>query len=326
MNETDVIVCRHLSIFVVYTGLSSTTDMASDISTCVVNAILAVLSSIGNACVILAYHGNLALQNKSNLLIVALAFTDLLVGVLVQPLFIWVKIKHMTGSIDCFLEIVSDLSTKFSFSVSLLTLGLVVTAERYIAVFHPLKHHAWLTKKKLFHAIIFIWIGTGLVIVIIPFGVPRVVYQSFGLLLIVLTLTSSSVLYIKIARKLRMKSRVTSARPSTRVKRVSWALNPSQVRAAVTMFYVLGSLFICWLPMLSGFVYVSIKGQDLKYQKFLWTWGVTCIFLNSFCNPFIYSWRNRGMSYAIRTLFISDRNAFVPPEVVSTGRKSYSVT
>ncbi len=327
MNSSDMVVCRHISIYKVYSENPSSTDMASDISSCVVNAILAILTTIGNASVILAYHGNQALQNKSNLLIVALAFTDILVGIMVQPLFIWVKIKQMTGTIDCALEIISDLSTKFSFSVSLLTLGLIVTPERYIAVFHPIKHHTWLTKRKLFYSIIFIWLATTAVILIIPFGVPRVVYQSFGLVLIVFTLTTSLFLYIKIARKLRMmKSRVFAPHGVERTKSLSRTMNPSQIRAAMTMFYVLGSLFICWIPILSGFIYVKIQGQNLVYQQFLWTWGVTCTFLNSFCNPFIYSMRNRNMSLAIRRLFVNDRS--VNPQVLnaSVGKQSFSMT
>lgn len=329
MNKTELIVCRHISIYKVYSGDQSTADMVSDVSTCVVNALLAILTCIGNTCIILAYHRNQALQTKSNLLIVALALTDLLVGALVQPLFVWVKIKQMMGTIDCFLEIVSDLSTKFSFGVSLLTLGLIVTTERYIAVFYPLKHHAWLTKKKLLYSIILIWVATAVVTMIIPTGVPAVVYQSFGLALIVLTLTTSLSLYIKIGRKLHgMKSRVAPPRGNShpRLQRVSWAPNPSQIRAAVTMFYVLGSLFICWIPMLSGFVYVSIKGQNLVYQQFLWTWGVTCIFLNSFWNPFIYSWRNQNMSLAIRRLFAKDRTMCTSMINMSMSRQLHSIT
>ena len=328
MNNSNVVVCRHISIYEVYSNNPSGIDMASDVGACAVNAILAILTTIGNTCIILAYHRNQALQTKNNLLIVALALTDLLVGVLVQPLFVWVKIIQMMGKIDCFLEIVSDLLTKFSFSISLLTLGLIVTPERYIAVFHPVKHHTWLTKRKLFYSIIFIWFATAVVVLIIPFGVPRVVYQSFGLILIVLTLSTSLFLYLKIARKLRgMKSRVAPPTGMARAKRVSRTLNPSQIRAAITMFYVLGSLFICWIPMLSAFIYVSIRGQNLVYQKFLWTWGVTCIFLNSFCNPFIYSMRNRNMSLAIRRLIVKDRNVDLQTgDVMSMGRPSYSVS
>lgn len=327
LNKSNIVVCQHISIFQEYTGNHSSTDMVSDISACIVNAVLTILTIIGNSCIILAYHENRTLQTKSNLLIVALAFTDLLVGIFVQPLFIWVKIKQMMGTIDCLLEIISDLSTKFSFSISLLTLGLIVTTERFFAVFYPLKHHAWLTKKKLFYSIIVVWVTTAIVVLSIPLGIPRVVYQSFGLILIVLTLATSLFLYTKIARKLRtMKSRIA---PSTgpRVKRLSWTSNPSQIRAAVTMFYVLGSLFICWIPMLSGFLYVSIQGQNLVYQKFLWTWGVTCIFLNSFCNPFIYSWRNRNMSSAIRRLFVNG-NRDVDSAIVNLSmlRQSYSMT
>lgn len=328
MNDSNVVICGHISIFKVYTGHPSTSDMASDISACVVNAILGILTSIGNSCVIFAYHRNYGLQTKSNLLIVALALTDLLVGMLVQPLFIWAKIKQMIGIIDCRLEIISDLFTKFSCVVSLLTLGFIVTVERYTAVFHPIKHHSKLTKKKLFYSIIFTWVAAAIVILSIPLGIPTIVYQSLGLALIVITLTTSLLLYMKIAKKLRMmKSRVTPTRTNSRVHRVSFAtLNPSQVRAAVTMFYVLGSLFICWLPMLAGLLYVAIQGQNLVYQKFLWTWGVTCIFLNSFFNPFIYSLRNRNMSLAIRRLLVKDRDAAVLIVAMSVGKQSCSIT
>ncbi|XP_028407936.1 histamine H2 receptor-like [Dendronephthya gigantea] len=328
MNKSNIVVCQHISIFHEYTGNHSSTDMISDIITCIVNAVLAILTTIGNSCIIFAYHDNRTLQTKSNLLIVALAFTDLLVGILVQPLFVWVKIKQMMGNIDCLLEIISDLSTKFSFGISLLTLGLIVSTERYFAVFYPLKHHTWLTKKKLFYSILVVWVTAAIAVLSILLGIPRVVYQPFGLTLIVLSLATSLFLYIKIARKIRtMKSRTAPSPGLSRVKRVSWTSNPSQIRAAVTMFYVLGSLFICWIPMLSGFLYVSIQGQNLVYQKFLWTWGVTCVFLNSFCNPFIYSWRNRNMSTAIRRLFVKG-NHDVDGTIVNLSmvRQSYSMT
>ena len=328
MNDSNLVECGHLVIFKIHTDYPDTSNLASDISACVVNAILAILTSIGNASVIFAYHRNYGLQTKSNLLIVALALTDLLVGMLVQPLFIWVKVKEMMGIIDCKLEVISDLSTKFSCVVSLLTLGFIVTTERYIAVFHPIKHHSKLTKRKLFYSIIFTWVAAAAVVFSIPLGIPSTVYLSLGLLLIVITLTTSLLLYIKIAKKLRMmKSRVTPKVATSRGHRVSFAtLNPSQVRAAVTVFYVLGSLFICWLPMFGGLLHVSIQGPNLVYQKFLWTWGLTCIYLNSFFNPFIYSLRNRNMSLAIRRLFVKDRDVRASIVAMSVGRQSCSIT
>ena len=310
MNDSKPVQCGHLSIYPVYTN-SSSGDMASDITACVVNIILSVLTTIGNLSVMMAYFKNSNLQTKSNTLIVALAFSDLVVGLWVQPSFVWVKITEMNDAINCALEIINDLSTKFCIVVSMVTLGMVVSAERYLAIFHPLKHRTWLTERKLLGTIAVVWISVTIFVVSIPLGIPHRVYRPLGLALILLSLLSSLSLYLKIAKKVRqMKCRtnprenITGRKNNTSQGSARENTPSQQIRTAVTLFYVLGALCVSHLPMVGGFVYASICGQDVIYQKFLWTWGVTFLFLNSFCNPFIYSWRNRYMSTAIRRLFV----------------------
>ena len=117
MNTSQLVLCGHMSIYSLYSNTSSTTDMASDIAVCVINILLAILTTVGNASVIAAYMKNTNLQTKNNLLIVALAMTDLIVGLWAQPSFVWVKITEMDGRIDCRIEIINDLTTKFCITV-----------------------------------------------------------------------------------------------------------------------------------------------------------------------------------------------------------------
>lgn len=277
--------------------------MASDIAVCVINILLAILTTIGNASVIVAYMKNSNLQTKNNLLIVALAMTDLVVGLWAQPSFVWVKITEMDGRIDCIIEIINDLTTKFCITVSLLILCVVVSAERYLAVFHPFKHRAWLTKRKLLVAVTVIWIGVGMFVTSIPLGIQHNIYRPVGLTIIFISLLVSVSLYVKIAKKL-YKMKVTTHSGNLQRSCSGRMTTAQQIKYAVTLFYVFSALCVTHFPIIIGFLYASIHGQDSLYQQFFWTWGVTFLFLNSFCNPIIYSWRNRHMSMAIRKLFV----------------------
>lgn len=318
MNTSQLVLCGHMSIYSLYSNTSSTTDMASDIAVCVINILLAILTTVGNASVIAAYMKNTNLQTKNNLLIVALAMTDLIVGLWAQPSFVWVKITEMDGRIDCRIEIINDLTTKFCITVSLLILCVIVSAERYFAVFHPFKHRTWLTKRKLLGTIAVICIGVGMFVISIPLGIHHHIYRPVGIIIILISLFTPVSLYVKIAKKLR-KMKVKT-QPGNLERCCSGGITAvQQIRYAVTLFYVFGALCVTHFPMIIGFLYVSISGQHSFYQKFFWTWGVTFLFLNSFCNPIIYSWRNRHMSLGIRKLFVR-RNTMV------TGGKTIHVT
>ena len=103
---------------------------------CVVNIILAVTASTGNALIIAAICKNSNLRTPTNTLICALAFSDFGVGILVHLSFVPFKIGQIQQeklSLYCFSQSF-NFSTGFLFSLFSLLIITSVAIERYLAL------------------------------------------------------------------------------------------------------------------------------------------------------------------------------------------------
>ncbi|KAL3316371.1 5-hydroxytryptamine receptor 7 [Cichlidogyrus casuarinus] len=141
----------------------------------VVNAIICVLLAIiligtagGNFLVVLAVYLVKKLQTPSNLLIVSLAFSDLLVGLLVMPFSI---IDFMTGYWP-FNEGICDMYV--SFDVLLCTSSILnlcaISIDRYLVITKPLEYAARRTPMLMGILIASAWIISALISIPPNFG------------------------------------------------------------------------------------------------------------------------------------------------------------
>ena len=104
---------------------------------CVLNAPLMILSIIGNALVIAAIFRTSSLSSPSTTLLCNLACTDLLIGLVIQPLFIAKELKPDHSLLDIF-EI-----TSFSLcGVSLCTMR-TISMDRFAALHYHLRLFPW---------------------------------------------------------------------------------------------------------------------------------------------------------------------------------------
>ncbi|XP_028393211.1 beta-1 adrenergic receptor-like [Dendronephthya gigantea] len=139
-----------------------------------VNLLSALLGSIGNVLVILSYLKNSHLRTLSNIPLLSLATSDLLVTAVVQPLYatklavitvfcgsstgsqaIFLAecrcsqlLKEIYGSHDCVLWTVVRQTSYFFGGVSLLTVT-VMSLERFVTLAFPYRYHLILTKARI---------------------------------------------------------------------------------------------------------------------------------------------------------------------------------
>ena len=113
---------------------------------------------IFNILVMMAVKTNSWLRNKYNALLACLAGTDLMTGVLGQPVLIANQIYRLTGagtfaSDFCGLRnITSRTSAVASFQHLIL-----ISIEGYIAIKYSYKYHAIITKRRLVRAVLTAW-------------------------------------------------------------------------------------------------------------------------------------------------------------------------
>ena len=277
----------------------------------VVNLFLLVLIVLGNITVILAYFRNTTLQSVPNMLLITLAFTDLFVGIVAQPLFITILVRDVLGVRPlCWLALLSSVTLKFCGGASFMTLSLIISLERYMAICYPLKHRCWITKTRLKRAVGVLW---SFLLALSGSLLLGLSYKASFLILSILTFTAVTVTAFScggILRKLKMRWQMHIStvdidgelRSRSAASATSNKAEKSDYKTAVTMFYIIGAIVVCYTPMFAAVVYAQAKSRDELYLKYFYPNAMTLIFLNSFLNPVIYCLRNKKFTNAIRKI------------------------
>ena len=122
-----------------------------------INSISAITAILLNSLVIIVVATKQQLKTRYNILLACLAATDLLVGVLVQPLFVASDIKHILGigpfcALDTVLVVVSY--GVCGASISHLVL---ISVERYVFIKFPLRYEDIVTEERINGGVLTAW-------------------------------------------------------------------------------------------------------------------------------------------------------------------------
>eukprot|EP00057_Strongylocentrotus_purpuratus_P028843 XP_011683317.1 PREDICTED: uncharacterized protein LOC105447218 [Strongylocentrotus purpuratus] len=129
---------------------------------------------IGNLLVIISYFQDRKLrQRPANLIILNLAFADLIVGLvsLTVNLTTIVSGRWLFGEYICRLYSVIDYVAVYVSCVMIV----FISIDRYLLVTKPIKHRSFVTRKRVRYAIISAWIINFTVFVLLSFG-----WSTFG--------------------------------------------------------------------------------------------------------------------------------------------------
>jgi hypothetical protein len=124
----------------------------------VINALAAFFAICCNFVVVYIISKTPSLQTPSNILILGLAISDFIVGILSQPFFCLAKYFYVARDIDLFCTTVKvyDSSVNSLGTVSFLTLS-AITADRYLAVYLHLRYLELVTVRRYGIVLVCIW-------------------------------------------------------------------------------------------------------------------------------------------------------------------------
>ena len=256
---------------------------------------LAIFTVITNALFISTYLNNRILQNTSNMLLVVLAISDILVGLLAEPMAIIRAIMEILGTQNCILFNISRLVIIFCSGLSFLTI-IVITHDRYIAIYYPLRYPVLFSKRN----VKIIEVGCGMVLV--GLLVCRVVLPLEIFFMIICSLTfyttlSALVVYIKILLAARrQKIRIRSMVRSSQYYRPAISLH--EIKTTQVMVYVLGAMILCYYPGTCFWIYSAYHGYTLESLYTVVPYLEIAVFLNSAINPVTYLLRSRSIRCA----------------------------
>ncbi|XP_046860950.1 G-protein coupled receptor 39-like [Xenia sp. Carnegie-2017] len=258
-----------------------------------INGIAFICGMILNSLVVFCWLKSSQLQKKvCHFTICLLSCVDLLAvainsPVLITELIFWIgekesifKLRTVTHFFDVFL----------AFSLNTL---LLVSFERYLAVFHPIFHHTKVTKSLLIKLhFVFLFISTMMFLIHITehFLASTIL---FCLLFMFPFIYVNTKLHI-ISKKYRRKNVTTSESHSQLSKK-----GKSFIKSISTCLLLVACVSICFMPTIISYIVWALKkhrlGSQLYMAKTFW-----CI--NSTTNCLLIFWRNKNLRSEARKI------------------------
>ena len=262
-----------------------------------VDILLSITAFAGNSLILVALHKESCLHPPSKLLYRCLATTDLLVGLVVQPLYAayLISVVQEQWSLCRVAFYAVFITGSVLFLVSLMTMT-AISVDRLLALMLGLRYKQIVTLKRTYIIVTTFWVFT-LVASLCGIFYRRIILL-YSRLVTSFCLIISLASYTKIFCTLRYhQAQVGDQQQSSQTN----ALNMARFRKAVySALWVQLALVVCYVPIyVLGIVITHTK----KYSLLLvvtWEVVVTLLYFNSTLNPFLYCWKISEVRQAVK--------------------------
>ena len=264
----------------------------------------------GNVVVLWLFYKHESLRTISNRFLASLSIADVLVGFVIDP--VWIVIKcWIQPEVHSNLFLTSTMLWIHTTAATTLN-SCCVSIDRFIAIRFPFRYQDSLTKRRCFAVIILVWF-ISLSLPFLMFSRERKdrkeLFEFITITICLVPLLVVSFCYIlifKLARKqFRRILETTNIPDSGENMRVRVMQN---FKAIKTVGFVLSAYIITWMPsvvlQLVNFYYIEENRDGLcKVKLVVWPWVEAIAFTSSAINPLIYYLRNSDFRRAFRRTF-----------------------
>ena len=275
----------------------------TNILTCILNVMFSIITCVGNSTILLAIKNTRDLHTPSYVLLGCLAFSDLLVGLICQPLFVGVKITEFERNLTvyCWLRMLLTRSGWTTAGVSFFTVA-AVSVDRLIALHLHLRYSAFVTVSRVLQATLVIWILSVILCVVLRFWMMTAEWFFIPLVIFVVVSVVLTVSTMKIFQMVRRHQRQMKIQTEAVSNLQSMTVNVLKCRkSAVTVLYIYGLFVICYVPFFGTLITTMFHRYTIK-EQIANDFSTTIIFVNSFINPVVYCWRIREIKKAVKNI------------------------
>ena len=263
------------------------------VTAAIINSIAWPFTVFLNVLVVLVVKTKRRLQTCSNVLLACLAVTDLMVGLVVQPLYLNITVFLLQGKeFDefCAITYLFAACIRTSASISLYHLALI-GGERYFTIKYCFTNESLITKTRLMIASALVWIVNVLLIVSSQ-GRGILVYSTPIVVLLVI------VFQVLVYREARRQEQHILAQQVSFEARTKFKKEKKALKLTAT---ILAAVFGCFaMPILVIFLMRFIDAEKIssgvktaaRYS------GMLPVILNSVINPIIYTVKNKQFRIA----------------------------
>ena len=268
----------------------------------VLNTSLSITAFLGNTLILVALHKESSLHPPSKLLLRSLAITDLLVGIIVEPLYVayLMSVKSKRWYICYNVYVALFIASYILCAVSLLVLT-AISVDRLLALWLGLRYRQVVTLRRVYITVIVMWVLSIVATSTSYIWNPQLlslflyIHLSFCLSIIIFS-------YMKIFFMLRHYQIQAEINVAQEQPRQAIPLNIARYRKAVySALWVQVTLFICYLPFGITQAFTDLKSVRFSSSVYLAkTFSFTFVFLNSALNPLLYCWKIKEVRQAVK--------------------------
>ena len=269
----------------------------------IVNVVLNVFSALTaivfNSITIQAIRKTSSLPNPLKILLLSLAYSDLAVGLVAQPLWIVTLSREEDTEVLC---IIQSALANASF------LGIMaLNVDRFLAVHLHLRYRELVTYKRVLSLAILTWVFSALLSSICRW-ITEDLSEFMNITIIVwsLCLIFLTVISCRLYFAVRVHTKQIQALQLKQTALSDEVANASRLRkSAVSSFYVNFVFLVCYLPFYCSLIRKFFKSEAFVNSQIwqeLFPLSRTLMFMNSCLNPVIYCWRMRDIRHAIKDI------------------------
>ena len=269
------------------------------ISFSAVNILLSITAILGNSLILIALHKESSLHPPSKLLYRCLATTDLLVGLVNQPLYAtyWMSMVYEHWSFCQYAKDAIVISSYVLCGVSLMTMT-VISVDRLLAMLLGLRYKEIVTLRRTYIILTIVWVGC------LVAGLFSYLNYRIGLWYRIITIPSCLVIsvasYTKIFRALSHHQAQIQDHVQRQRSQPS-ALNMARYRKAVyNAIWVQLALVVCYVPQFTVKIVIFLSTKRFSNFFLIYGMATVLIFFNSTLNPFLYCWKISEVRRAVK--------------------------
>lgn len=253
------------------------------------------------------------LQSPTNTLVLSLATSDLLVGLLVMP------VEAVRFIEPCWLlgDVMCALSYIVGFTLTSASVGnmVLISIDRYVAICFPLQYPSKITRSRAEASVSLCWacslLYNGLILKD-HLRQPDRYNSCYGECLVVVSYISGTIdlvftfiapcsiivlLYMRVFVEAVSQARATRSHVTAVTVRVT--AKKSEQKAARTLGIIIFMFLVTFCP----YYYPSLAGQDISNSASSWAIVSWMVYFNSFLNPlvyaFFYPWFRKSISLIV---------------------------
>ena len=264
-----------------------------------VNVLLSITATLGNSLILVALHKESSLHPPSKLLYRCLATTDLLVGLVNQPLYAadWMSVVYEHWSFCRYARDATVISSSVLCGVSLMTMT-AISVDRLLAMLLGLRYKEIVTLRRTYIILAIFWIVSLVSGLFFHLNYRITFWLSVtgAPLCLVISIASYTKIFRAISHHQAQIQDYAQQQPSQ-----PNALNMARYRKAVySALWVQLVLVVCYVPNMTVEIVISLSLKGLS--KFIVIRGMAnvLVFFNSTLNPFLYCWKISEVRRAVK--------------------------